>query len=172
MINDVAINQISEEDYKRLFKDLNNRKFYPDNILHFWNYDTAHKLTISKEKLESSLYNSIYSLLFIAKNLQTLDKQEQINLGIVTNNLHNVLGEEQLASPETSMILGPARVMNKEIENIFCKCIDFSNDKDISEKHINQLLTEFISKDGDEIIAYRGNYRWLQSFEHVDLIRG
>ena len=160
----------SEDDYQRLYNELNKLKFYPKNILHFWNYDRVHKLTISKEKLESSLYDSIYSLFFLAKNLKTLDKQEQINVGIITNNLHNVLGEEELTSPEGSMILGPARVINKEIENVFCRCIDFSNGKVVSEKHINQLLTEFISKDGDEIIAYRGDYRWIQSFDKVELL--
>ena len=132
----ITINQRSEEDYKKLFKELNNHKLNPDIILHFWNYDITTKLTVSKDKLESSLYNSIYSLLFIAKNIQMLDKQEQINVGIITQNLHNVIGKEQLASPEASMILGPARVMNKEIDNIFCKCIDLSNDKGLSEKHI------------------------------------
>ena len=166
----VVINHRREEDYKNLYKELNKRKFYPNNILHFWNYDRVHKLTISKEKLESSLYNSIYSLFFFAKNLKALDKQEQINLGIITNNLHNILGEEELASPETSMILGPARVINKEIENVFCRCIDFPNEKAVSDKYIDQLLSEFISKDGDEIIAYRGDYRWFQSFEKVEFL--
>ena len=55
----IEINQRSEENFKRLFKELINKGFYPDNILHFWNYDTPHKLTSSQEKLESSFYNSI-----------------------------------------------------------------------------------------------------------------
>ena len=167
----IFINQKSEEHYKKLYKELIDRKFYPNYILHFWNYDSTHNLTTSKEQLESSLYDSVYSLLFIAKNLQILDGKEEISLGIITNNIHNVLGDEHLASPETSMILGPAKVINKEIENIFCKCIDFSDEKDILQKQTDQLLTELISKDENEIVAFRGNYRWLNYFDQVDLLK-
>ncbi len=168
--NKIEIDQRNEEDFKSLFKELFNQEFYPDNILHFWNFDTPIKMVTSQKELEDSFYSNIYSLLFISKSLRIAQFEKQINIAVLTKNLHSVSGDEPLASPDTAIILGPARVMNKEIENVFCKCIDFSEPMKLREEQTNQLINEFIQSDRQEIIAYRGKYRWLQSFEHVDLL--
>ncbi|MEO8233653.1 MAG: SDR family NAD(P)-dependent oxidoreductase, partial [Ignavibacteriota bacterium] len=168
-IDTIELNPQSETEYNKLFYDLSKQGFHPDIILHFWNYDAPNKLLSSEEELKSSLYRGIYSLLFIVKSLQASGNNQKTRIGIITKNLHAVLGNENLASPDTSMILGPSRVVNKEIENVLCKCIDFSSHENNTEEQIALLLNKSIWMDGHEIIAFRENYSWSQSLEQINI---
>ena len=106
---------------------------------------------------------------------QTLEQQniiEQIKLVVITNNLHDVTGTENLC-PEKATILGPCNVIPQEYLNITCSCIDIvfteSGNKQ-SQRLVKYLLSELASPVGDRLIAYRGNHRWIKTYEalHID----
>ncbi len=166
----IQINHQNEQEYELLFKELEGRHFRINNILHFWNFSISKNFAASIKELDSSLFDSIYSLLFISKNLKPADTENLVNAAVITNNLFNVLDYEDLTSPEKSMVIGPSKVINKEINNLFIKCIDFSTDDTSFNKLAPRyLLSEFLTSDKNEIVAYRGNYRWLQTIEKINI---
>ena len=128
------------------------------------------ELTI--EFLERCETLSFYSLVFLA---QALAEQQHltssVEIVIVSNNLQEVTGSEVLC-PGKAFVLGPCKVIQQEYPNIVCRSIDIvipETENWQQEKLIDQLLAEFMVQSSDRVVAYRGNYRWVQTFEPVSL---
>jgi NAD(P)-dependent dehydrogenase (short-subunit alcohol dehydrogenase family)/acyl carrier protein len=90
-------------------------------------------------------------------------------IDVVTNNIHNVIGEEVLY-PAKAMVLAPCKVIPQEFPNIKCRNIDIafpaSGNKQ-EEILINQIMAELTIKPSGQSVAYRGGHRWLQTYEAV-----
>ena len=111
-----------------------------------------------------------YSLLFLA---QSLGKQltENIRITVISNNMQEVTGAEVLY-PEKALAIGPVKVIPQEYPNLTCQSIDLDLPAPGSwqaEKLLNQLLDELHAHSSDSVIAYRGNDRWVEDFEPVQL---
>jgi non-ribosomal peptide synthase protein (TIGR01720 family) len=124
-----------------------------------------------------------YSLLFLAQALgkqvlsESLEEQKKaalIQIAIVSNNMQSVSGEEEL-QPEKATVLGPCRVIGQEYPHINCRSIDVVlNGRGREQQQavvVNHLLDELLSESAERIVAYRGRYRWVQTYEPVTLDR-
>ncbi|MEW6738053.1 MAG: KR domain-containing protein, partial [Acidobacteriota bacterium] len=92
---------------------------------------------------------------------------EQIQIGVVSNNLQEVTGEEEL-QPEKATLLGPTKVIPLEYPNITCRSIDIvipSIGTEQESRVIKQLVMELQRKPSDLVVAYRGKHRWVQRFD-------
>ena len=85
--------------------------------------------------------------------------------------MQTILGSDG-CHPERALLLGPAKVLSQEHENLRCRSVDL----DVSEVRANtaariaELLRCEITEDFREnICAYRGPYRWVPSVEQVHL---
>ena len=143
-------------------------------IVHLWNVtDSVEPLDI-----EHTQARGFYSLLFLAQvlgdQLLTLTpadvhSEEKLNICVVSNNLQEVTGEEELC-PEKATLLGPCRVISQEYQNILCRSIDVVlPDAGTARRQrlVEELLAEITSESSDRVISYRGRHRWVQDFEHV-----
>jgi NAD(P)-dependent dehydrogenase (short-subunit alcohol dehydrogenase family) len=96
---------------------------------------------------------------------------DEFQITVVSNNMQSVTGVEVLC-PEKATVLGPIKVIPQEYPNITCRSIDVvlpNRGSWQEEKLIDQLLTEITTQSDELIIAYRGNQRWVQTFEPVRL---
>jgi len=166
--NEFVIDKKSNNDFKNLFNNFKLINFIPQKIVHFWNSEFTQNLSGSNDDLKDKFYDSVYSLFFISNALHHMGMNKKIQIGIISTNLHSVIGEEKVNSPEHSLMLGPSKVINKEFPNIACKNIDLNFDEKESEV-IKQIITELNEEDDSEIVAYRGKYRWIQTFEQIKL---
>ena len=166
--NEFVIDKKSNNDFKNLFNNFKSINFIPDKIVHFWNSEFSQNISWSNDELKDKFYDSVYCLFFISNALQHLGVNKKIQIGIISTNLHAVIGEEKLNSPEHSLMLGPSKVINKEFPNIVCKNIDLNFDEKESEV-IKQIITELNEEDDSEVVAYRGKYRWVQTFDKIKL---
>jgi len=166
--NEFVIDKKSNNDFKNLFKYFKSLNFIPQKIVHFWNSEFTQNLSGSNDDLKDKFYDSVYSLFFISNALHHMGMNKKIQIGIISTNLHSVIGEEKVNSPEHSLMLGPSKVINKEFPNIACKNIDLNFDEKESEV-IKQIIAELNEEDDSEIVAYRGKYRWIQTFEQIKL---
>jgi NAD(P)-dependent dehydrogenase (short-subunit alcohol dehydrogenase family) len=94
-----------------------------------------------------------------------------MELEVISDNIQMVTGEE-LICPEKATALGACKVIPLEYLNIQCRSIDLMvPDPGSAAEHklVEQLLAEVGSKPVDAIVAYRGNYRWIEAFEAVHL---
>ena len=171
-----TINPGRRDDYTALLKEIGAVSDTSQTIVHLWNV-TPQWQVIEAEQLQSRAF---YSLLFLAQvlgdQLLTLTPadvhaEEKLNLCVVSNNLQEVTGEEDLC-PEKATLLGPCRVITQEYQNITCRSIDVVVPEAGSaqqQRLVDDLLAETASENSDLVIAYRGRHRWVQDFEQIRL---
>ncbi|MEL7407628.1 MAG: SDR family NAD(P)-dependent oxidoreductase [Cyanobacteria bacterium J06558_2] len=161
------INPQRAEDYDLLLQEIQNFKL--NAVGHFWSVTEEQKGT--QNELDDSQYLGFYSLLFLA---QAIGRQknigEELKLLVVTNNLYDVVGSENLC-PQKATILGPCKLIPKEYQNISCTMVDVALDSSaaLSDKIIDELTAELTRPQTSEIFAYRGSRRWVQTFEPVSI---
>ena len=171
-----TINPQQRDDYDALIQALREQDWKPQQIAHFWSITPDDILTHHEQNADIQLKHQFfencqnlgfYSLLFLAQTLEQQNIIEQIKLVVITNNLHDVTGTENLC-PDKATILGPCNVIPQEYLNITCSCIDIvfteSGNKQ-SQRLVEYLLSELAAPVGDRLIAYRGNHRWIKTYE-------
>ncbi|WP_369929401.1 amino acid adenylation domain-containing protein [Xanthomonas sp. NCPPB 2632] len=92
----------------------------------------------------------------------------RIAFHLIAPGLHAVTGDEPV-SCERAQILGPARALNLEVPRITCRVVDLPAARSWFGEHRvwRQLENEFAMRDNEQVVAYRGGYRWLQVFDPV-----
>ncbi|GJD16866.1 beta-ketoacyl synthase [Rivularia sp. IAM M-261] len=179
-LNDYAyvINPQQRNDYDTLLEALKKQNWTPRAIAHFWSVTPNDILSTQEQDeqtqhqfFEDCQYLGFWSLLFLSQALGKIDINNSLKLMVVTSNLYDVTGEDKLC-PQKATILGACKVIPKEYSNINCCMIDSvipsSNNLSV-QKVLDCLLTEFIVQQSSNIVAYRGNRRWIQSFEPMRL---
>jgi acyl transferase domain-containing protein/thioesterase domain-containing protein/acyl carrier protein/protein-L-isoaspartate O-methyltransferase len=161
-----TLNPKQADDYDILLKELHQLNKIPQTIVHFW--------TVTSEYLESRLEYfdkaqelGFYSLFFLAQAFGKQNVTEEIQIAVVSNHLQTVIGSETLC-PEKATVLGPVRVIPQEYHNLTCCSIDVvlpELGSQLEEKLSKQIMLELMTPLFDKIIAYRGNHRWVQTFE-------
>jgi acyl transferase domain-containing protein/acyl carrier protein len=169
--NQYVINPKEEKDYETLFEELAKLEKTPVMIIHLWNVTPGIHCQLDRERIENAQEKGFYSLLHIARAIGNQGITGEIRLKAITSNMQEVSGNELLC-PEKAVIMGAVKVIPLEFENIICDCIDIDFPESGIGKDdilIDQLLQEFEMGPPDTLIAYRGNYRWVQTFEPVRL---
>jgi acyl transferase domain-containing protein/acyl carrier protein len=166
------INHQSSEDYERLLSELQEDGRLPGEIVHFWSMSDDEAALSSNEAFRESQSSGFYSLLFLAQALAKQRLDHRLHLWVVSDGAQAVESGRSFC-PEKATILGACKVIPQEIENISCHFIDVepavAGDWR-GEKIITHLLAEARSKSPDVVIAYRGNQRWVQSYEQMPLV--
>jgi acyl transferase domain-containing protein/acyl carrier protein len=166
--NEFLLNPGRQQDYLKLFESLKRLNRLPGRIAHFW--------SLTRESREDIQYRGFFSLIFLAKALGKQDTIESVKLLVVTNQLQEINGEEDLY-PEKATLLGPIKVIQQEFPFISCRCLDIVPPEPGSRRHeelLKRLPLEYENPTQEPMIAYRGKYRWVQVFEplRLDEIRG
>lgn len=149
-------------DYDALLKELLAQGKFPQAIAHLWNITP-------KSNLGEDL--GFYSLLFLAQALGKQHLSESLQITVISNNMQQVTGAEVLC-PEKALAIGAVKVIPQEYPNLSCRSIDIdlpSLGSWQAEQLINQLLDELQNQSSEAIIAYRGNHRWVEDFQPVQL---
>ncbi|PSF37402.1 polyketide synthase [Aphanothece hegewaldii CCALA 016] len=154
-----AIHPNQKEDYFALLEDLSWREFKPNYILHGWG------MTEEQTSFTQFQKQGFYSLLFLMQGLEKYKMTTSLQITVLTNHLHDVIGGETL-HPEKATLLGLCKVIPQEYPQITCRNIDIISDL---EKIDERILTELLTPTDDTVIAYRFNHRWHQTFKPISL---
>lgn len=179
-----TINPQTHDDYDALLKHLHLVHKAPQHIIHLWSVTQSNSTPSETEDrsqeglLQSSQYSGFYSLLFLAQalgnaklGLHASREEIALQLLVLSNNMQDVIGGEGVY-PEKATILGPCKVLPKEYPNIACRSIDLvlpGEGTKQREKLIEQLVVEMRARTSESTIAYRGDHRWVQTFESLPL---
>ncbi|MGH9466717.1 MAG: type I polyketide synthase [Terriglobales bacterium] len=140
-------------DCDLLLADLETRGATPQKIVHLW----------MGLDLDSELTRGFYSLLSLAQAMGDRDVSA-CAIAVVSRGLHAVAPVGgAVAHPAQALLLGPVRVIPRELPGISCRNIDL----ELSTPHgeaANQIVTEMSMASRESVIAYRGNARWAESF--------
>lgn len=166
-----TINPKSQDDYNAVFKDIYALNKIPKTIAHLWNITPTEYISSRIEYFEKVQELGFDSLVFLAQAIGKQNITDSLSICVVSNNMQELLGEEELY-PEKAILLGPCKVISQEYSNITCRSIDITLPQSGTKQWqqvIDQLLLEFATESSDNIIAYRGNYRWVQYFEQLPI---
>jgi amino acid adenylation domain-containing protein len=157
-----------DDGYDALLSELDADSRSPRRIVHLWNVfgetETA--------DLDATLDRGFHSLLGLVRALARRGGEPAIDLLAVTSGVHEVTGEEDL-HPERATLLGPCKVIPREMPNVTCRAVDVAGRLPRSEAAlaalVDGLLAEATAGGNDFVLAYRGGRRWVQRFEPVRL---
>jgi acyl transferase domain-containing protein len=165
------INPRHARDYTRLFKELRELGKAPQIVAHLWSITSGNQAQAEPYSFETSQDNGFYSLLFLAQAIGEYAGTARLKIGVVSNSLHAVAGEEMLF-PERATLLGPLKVIPQEYPFVTCQNIDVelpAAGQEVSERFARQLISELMSDSSNCVVAYRQERRWEQGFEAIQL---
>ncbi|MEO0836191.1 MAG: type I polyketide synthase, partial [Cyanobacteria bacterium J06642_3] len=110
------LNPHNYDDYLALVKDLESDRKLPQKIIYLWTLADA-------EILNSNSPQEFNNLVYLARALTTKNLNKPIQLSIITNNIQEVTGKEELDSYK-SLVLGACKVIPQEFPQLICHNID------------------------------------------------
>ncbi len=165
------INPTEKYDYHSLFRELKKLKKVPGRIVHLWgvtgNKDKCRSGGLEGINIDRSQDIGLFSLLNIAQALESEGITDKIQIGVVTDNMQEVIGEELLC-PEKATVLGAVKVIPLEYPNLKCSSMDIIVPDPESlwqDRLINFLLEEFESDFSQNVVAFRSKHRWVQTMK-------
>lgn len=166
-----AINPQSRDNYDTLLKTIRNLGKIPKRITHLWNITPYNNVTLRLEYFEAAQDISFWSLLFLTQALGEQNITNSLQISVVSNNMQQLLDEDYLC-PEKATILGACKVIPQEYSHISCRSIDITLPQTGTKQWqqvIDNLLVEITTTISDQVIAYRGNQRWVQYYEPLPI---
>ncbi|MDC7777729.1 non-ribosomal peptide synthetase/type I polyketide synthase [Bacillus cereus] len=158
--------------YEMLFSELEQKDLLPNKIIHAWSFNPVNEVILDQERIERSMDEGYYSLLYIAQAIGKINYEGALQLNIFTDRMFEVTGTELNLKPEQATILGFSKICNLEFQNIKCRTIDM--DTDSQQMFEEAGLMESFVDSTDIVVAYRGRHRWAQTiiqspFEEEDV---
>ncbi|MDT4955720.1 MAG: hypothetical protein QOJ02_3858 [Acidobacteriota bacterium] len=166
-----TVNPRERADYDALLKELHAQNRLPEVIVHLWNVTTEEERQSELDSFEKFQALGFNSLLFLAQALGEQPDAAQLKITVVSTQLQAVTGEETLC-PSKATLLGPCKVIPEEYTQLVCRSIDVElphSGVQPESKLLDQLLAELYADTSDSVVAYRGQHRWVQTFEAVRL---
>ncbi|MBU0994172.1 MAG: acyltransferase domain-containing protein [Proteobacteria bacterium] len=167
--NEYELNPELPNDYHQLIESIHQDKRKINHIVHLWRISGEDDKKADYYSIDFELNLGFYSLIFLAQSLGNYDINSELHIDVITNNMQEVTGDD-LLYPEKATILGPVKIIQAEYENITCRSIDvaFSELSIHGRKKLtHKLVQEITRKSAEQIVSYRGNYRWTQFFKPV-----
>ncbi|HEX8559984.1 MAG TPA: MupA/Atu3671 family FMN-dependent luciferase-like monooxygenase [Pyrinomonadaceae bacterium] len=154
------------EDFDALLKALSARGRRPTDIVHLWNVTPEFDAVSARELAAETQRRGFYSLLALAQALGEAPEAADVELTVVTNDMHRVTGDEALC-PEKATVLGPCRVVPQEYKHVKGRSVDVTLPRGgaARDKLVELLAAELFSGSAEKVVAYRHNQRWTQGFE-------
>jgi acyl transferase domain-containing protein len=168
-----TVNPQKSGDYDALFRELQAQGEIPDKIVHLWSVSEEGGLNKDIKAVDQAQDLGFYSLLYLAQVIGGRNFENRFRITVISNNVWRVTGEEELC-PEKATLVGAVKVIPQEYENIECASIDIVLNKTNGsgdECLIDKLSQALSVNSPEKIVAYRGDYRWVPTFEPVPLAK-
>jgi acyl transferase domain-containing protein/thioesterase domain-containing protein/acyl carrier protein len=166
-----TIRPVVRADYDALLTDVLKSGRTPTRILHLWPVTPPVTSNAPKPQLEETIDRSFYSPLFLAQALAAQDLTG-IDIALVSNGMQQVT-DEPVRDPARAVLLGPARVIHKELPEISCRALDIDLALGLEpaklEECAAQLVAEMAAPHENSTVAYRRGQRFVESFDRFNL---
>jgi phthiocerol/phenolphthiocerol synthesis type-I polyketide synthase E len=155
--------------YGLLLRDLRNSGVVVETIVHAFN--TNAYLRSAESNSGDDRQTSFYSVLYVAQAIS--EAGIAARLCVVADGLCSIEHSDHIV-PERTLLAGLCKVIPQELENVRCKLIDIAAAYSLSDRSGIELLTEHLLQEissavTSPVVALRGNRRWIQDYERIDL---
>ncbi|MBV9354951.1 MAG: SDR family NAD(P)-dependent oxidoreductase, partial [Chloroflexi bacterium] len=166
-----AVRPTVRADYEAVLAELRAQGKTPSQVVHLWTVPSASQLAdaTAADEVARQLDWSFYSLMALTQALGDQLGTDNCRITIVSSELQQVTGSERLC-PAKAAVIGYCKVIGLEYLNLTCRSIDIALPETgaASSRLVRQLAGELLV-DTDDMVALRGSYRWLQSYEPIRL---
>jgi NAD(P)-dependent dehydrogenase (short-subunit alcohol dehydrogenase family)/acyl carrier protein len=160
-----TIRATERADYDALIKELHRRGELSARILHLWSLDSPSPGLTATAAFDEAQARSYFSLILLTQALAKHGGSTPVQVGVVTDQLQAVLGDEALRSTEAT-VSGACKVISQEYPHLRCRWIDVVP----SDSRVPKALLDEISREPFEpIVAYRNGRRWVQGYDPIAL---
>jgi acyl transferase domain-containing protein/thioesterase domain-containing protein/acyl carrier protein len=150
-------------DYDALVADLLKSGEPPRKIVHLWSV----AMDSAEPPLEETLDRSFYSPLYLAQALAAQDLSG-VDIALVSNWLQQV-ADESVRNPARAVLLGPARVLDKELPGFASKSVDLDFNGGNATECATHLIAEMKSAHENATVAWRQGQRFVETLEPYQL---
>ncbi len=157
-----TINPSNADDCLGLFREFSGGHWRRIHIVHLGSVTAK-----TADDPSRALGGSFFSLLHIAQAVSRLNISIPVALGIVTREIHDVTGGENL-DPYMAAALGPCLVIPREIPNVTSFNVDLQGDA-ATPAMWTRIVAEFSAPISGAVIALRGPHRWRRKFSKLTL---
>ncbi|MES2354842.1 MAG: beta-ketoacyl synthase N-terminal-like domain-containing protein [Pseudomonadota bacterium] len=169
-----VINPDRPDDYVTLLTTLSEEQLLPDLVFHLWSVTSEEQERGNLDTYQSMQVAGFNSLLYLAQALGRQNSDASVSIKVISNGMQQV-AEGELRWPEKATLLGPCRTIPQEYPHISCQSIDILlPQKQESETRlalVNRLIDECAENSSQDVLAYRGRYRFVQSFEPIQVAK-
>ncbi|WP_371934131.1 SDR family NAD(P)-dependent oxidoreductase [Chroococcidiopsis sp. CCNUC1] len=165
-----TLNPKQPQEYDLLLQALSSQGLAPSHIVHLWSVTTSGRPSTEFE-FDAIQAKGFYSLLFLAQAIGRQHFSYDLQIAAISNQMQAVTGEESLC-PEKATLLGAMKVVSQEYANLHCRSIDVVLIDRSPTAFVDRLVAELTTTTADDSIAYRGRYRWVQTYEPIRLDAG
>ncbi|MBV9788717.1 MAG: acyltransferase domain-containing protein, partial [Chloroflexi bacterium] len=156
----------SADTYSELLTALREREILPQTIVHLWTL-LAHAADSAARPSFDALYaRGFASLLALTQALAQQPELAAVQINVVTNHIQRVAGE-QVLHLENVPLLALGLVVPQEQPTLSWRTIDLELPTQ-PRAMTSQLLAELTAPPATSVV-YRGNQRWLPTFEPIRL---
>ena len=115
----VLVPERGREEYDALIRDLVGSGRTPTHIVHLWTVTVTESFRMGSSFFHRLQEQGFYSLLFLAQSIADENLPRPMQLTVVTNGMAQV-ADEALPYPEKATLLGPVKVVPRELEGLTC----------------------------------------------------
>ena len=160
----------SREDHAKLLEELAARGQVPHCLLHVWGLESTGTDTSADARMRTAQERGFLHLVILAQTFGAR-RDSRRSILVLAQGLHDVTGDE-LLRPEWTTMLGACLVIPQEYAGLSCRLIDLDRTA-FQPPFVNdwgeRLVTEAGRSGGDRVVAYRGQHRWVRTFEPLCL---
>ncbi|WP_282792787.1 type I polyketide synthase [Streptomyces sp. CC224B] len=152
-------------DHELLLADLASEDRLPTRIVHMWGVGEP-----EPGPEDPTAGRDWRSLIALAKAVDQRGLSRPVDLTVVSTGMHDVLGER--TDVGKSLLLGPSRVIPLEYPDVTSRSVDIvlgGQEPDRLALVAAQLADEVRAAPSDEVVAYRGGHRWVETVAPVSL---
>ena len=159
-----AVRPTERADFERLLAALDADGLWPRHILHCWNLDAP-----VDGDVWAAQSSGAFSVLALMQALLQTGRSDPATVLVVTTSMLRVLHDDRV-DPARATLLGPCRTVPQEAPFIRCRVIDVARPAHggWTDDVAREIASEADAAAGDTAVAYRGGYRWVQSFDEID----
>ncbi len=169
------------EHYDMLLTELMASKRLPTRIAHLWLLTKDESFRPGSSFFHRNQERGFYSLMFLAQSLADLEQTPTgLRIAVISNGMQ-AIGSERIAYPDKATVLGPVRVIPRELPGIDCRSMDVGVPNQIAltksqlwpdeiiEPMVTQLIAEMAAPGDVHSIVFRGDQRYTLQYERVKL---
>lgn len=179
--------ELGRSGYDALIQDLVAHGNTPNKIVHIWLLTDQERFRPGSSFFHQMIQDGFYSLYFLAQSLADESLSGSLDLTVVSNGMQRVEDSDSLFHPEKATVLGPVKVIPRELPGVNCKSIDVAlpprsegllaslgsalrsqrgeGRAAALERVTDVLLRELQGPAASEIVAHRGTDRFVRRFE-------